>query len=169
MFIRKLTEEDLEALWEIRLQALLESPEAFGSTYEETLSHGKEHMRQRLCQGEKMFYLGAFEDRLIGIVLFSREERSKSQHKAFIHNMYVLPGHRGHSVGKALLQELILQAKQVDGLEQLHLVVMTTNPTARSLYHTLGFEIYGTARRALKQGEQYWDEDLMMLDIRNSG
>src|SRR5437588_5181590 len=34
MLVRKLTEDDLDALWMMRLQALRDNPEAFGSTYE---------------------------------------------------------------------------------------------------------------------------------------
>lgn len=61
--------------------------------------------------------------------------------------------------------ELISQASLIEGLEQLHLGVVTANPTAIGLYSLLGFQIYGTAPRALKQGEQYWDEHLMVLHL----
>jgi hypothetical protein len=42
MLVRKLTEYDLDALWMMRLQALRDNPEAFSSTYEETVARGKE-------------------------------------------------------------------------------------------------------------------------------
>jgi RimJ/RimL family protein N-acetyltransferase len=64
------------------------------------------------------------------------------------------------------MQELITQAKQLDGLEQLHLSVLTTNLAARRLYQSFGFEVYGTAPRVIKFGEQYLDEDLMMFYLR---
>ena len=165
MQIRRLTEDDLDALWTVRLRALKDNPEAFGSTYEETVARGKESFRWRVGQGDDVFYLGAFDDTLVGIVGFFREEGIKNRHKGYLVSMYVLPERRGQGVGKALVQELIARAKQIVGLEQLLLAVVTTNPTASRLYRSLGFEVYGTQPRALKAGESYWDEDLMILQL----
>src|SRR2546428_1802962 len=104
MLVRKLTEDDLEALWTLRLQALRDNPEAFGTTYEETLARGKARMLERLGQGDEMFSLGAFEESLIGMVGFRREEGLKDRHKGLVFGMYVLPEWRGRGVGKALMQ-----------------------------------------------------------------
>lgn len=168
MLIRKLTEEDTDALWSIRLRSLQDNPEAFGSTYEETLQRGKESFRQRLRQSNtETFFLGAFEDeRLVGMVGFFRESGTKGQHKGYIISMYVAPEQRGKGIGKALVAETIAQARTMPGIEQLLLAVVTTNTAARQLYHSLGFEVYGLEARALKQGNQYWDEELMILRLQ---
>ena len=167
MLIRKLIEDDIEALWKLRLRALRDNPEAFGSTYEETLQRGKESYRQRLRQPHaETFYIGAFEEeRLVGMVGFFRENGLKGQHKGYIISMYVAPEQRGRGVGKALVTEAIAQARTILELEHLHLAVVTTNTAARQLYQSLGFEVYGLEPRALKQGEQYWDEELMVLSL----
>ena len=167
MLIRKLTEDDMEALWSLRLRALRDNPEAFGSTYEETLQRGKESYRQRLRQPHsETFFIGAFEEgSMVGIVGFFRESGTKSQHQGYIISMYVAPEQRGHGVGKALLIEAIAQARNIAGLEQLLLAVVTTNAAARRLYQSLGFEVYGVQPRALKQGGQYWDEELLVLRL----
>jgi ribosomal protein S18 acetylase RimI-like enzyme len=80
--------------------------------------------------------------------------------------MYVRPESRGLGIGKALLQEAITQANRLPGLEQLHLMVVTTNEAARALYRSMGFEVYGTVCQAFKLGEQYWDEELMVLRLK---
>ncbi len=166
MLVRILTEDDLDALWPLRLRALKDNPEAFGSTYEETLARGNEWMRQRLRASEnETFYLGAFEKNLIGIVAFYREEASKTRHKGYVVSMYVAPESRGLGAGKALMQALIARARQIEGIEQLHLAVVTTNSVAYQLYRSLGFEVYGTEPRALKSGGEYWDEYLMVLRL----
>ncbi|HEY4386218.1 MAG TPA: GNAT family N-acetyltransferase [Ktedonobacteraceae bacterium] len=163
MLVRKLTENDLEAVWNLRLQCVKEHPEVFSLTYEETLAQGKEPILRRLRQKDTMFYLGAFEEQLIGMVRFAQEEGVKLRHQGLVASMYVLPEKRGHGIGTALMQELIAQAKHFDGLEQIHLSVLTTNLAARRLYESCGFKIYGTAPHVIKWAEQYLDEDLMML------
>jgi ribosomal protein S18 acetylase RimI-like enzyme len=168
MLLRKLTEEDTEALWNLRLRALRDNPEAFGSTYEETLQRGKESFRQRLRQPhEQTFFLGAFEEEsLVGMVGFYRESGLKGQHKGYIISMYTAPEQRGKGIGKALVAEAIAQARKIQGLEQLLLAVVTTNDAARRLYRSLGFEVYGLEPHALKQDGQYWDEELMILRLQ---
>jgi ribosomal protein S18 acetylase RimI-like enzyme len=140
----------------------------FGSTYEETLPRGPESMRQRLRQPHaESFFIGAFDEKwLVGIVAFYRERGQKSQHKGYIISMYVSPGLRGRGIGKALVSEAIAQARTVPGIEQLLLAVITTNTSARQLYRSLGFQVYGLEPRALKHGEQYWDEELMVLRLQ---
>jgi ribosomal protein S18 acetylase RimI-like enzyme len=168
MLIRILTEEDLDALWSIRLRSLQENPEAFGSTVDETLQRGKESLRQRLRQPPAATcFLGAFADeRLVGIVAYVREAGTKGQHKGYIVSMYVTPEQRGRGIGKALLTEAIALARAAPGLDQLLLAVVTVNTAARQLYQSLGFEVYGQEPRALKQGDQYWDEELMILRLQ---
>jgi ribosomal protein S18 acetylase RimI-like enzyme len=166
MLIRRLTIEDGEALWALRLRALKDNPEAFAATYEETLKIGKDNLIHRLHLDENAFYLGAFESGLIGMVYFRRDEGSKNCHKGRILSMYVQPESRGLGVGKALLQEVITQANRLSGLEQLHLMVVTTNEHARSLYRSAGFEVYGIVHQALKVDTQYWDEELMVLRLQ---
>ncbi len=154
MHIRKLKEEDGEALWALRLRALKDNPEAFAATYEETLRNGKEQFIHRIHPREDAFYLGAFESGLLGIVYFRRDEGSKNCHKGRILSMYVQPESRG-----------LTHANRLPGLEQLHLMVVTTNEAARSLYRSMGFEVYGTVQKAFKEGDQYWDEELMVLRL----
>ena len=164
MLVRKLTAKDEEALWLLRLRAPTDNPEAFATTLAETLASGRERVVQHLHL-EEAFYIGAFESELVGMVFFRREEGRKNLHKGRILRMYVQPESRGQGVGKLLLQEVISQAKQIEGIEQLHLTVVTTNIAARSLYRSMGFEVYGTILQALKMDEQYWDEEMMVLQL----
>jgi ribosomal protein S18 acetylase RimI-like enzyme len=119
-----------------------------------------------LLPKEHAFYLGAFDSDLAGMVYFRRDEGIKNQHKGYILSMYVRPESRGLGIGKALLQEVITQERRLSGLEQLHLSVVTSNEAARSLYRAMGFQVCGTILQAMKEGEQYWDEELMVLRLQ---
>jgi ribosomal protein S18 acetylase RimI-like enzyme len=61
------------------------------------------------------------------------------------------------------MQEMIRLLRSRPGLEQVALGVSTTNVAAKRLYESLGFEIYGRENRALKIGDEYVDEELMVL------
>jgi len=168
MNIRKLTEADTEAFWNLRLQGLRDSPEAFGSSYEESVTTPLASVVQRF-QNESTagdnFILGAFEGSLVGVVGFYRNQRIKDQHKGTIWGMYVIPEMRGRGIGKALMSQAIAYAASVPGIIQIHLAVVTTQDAPRHLYRSLGFEVYGLEPRALKVGDQYLDEELMILRL----
>lgn len=168
MIVRRLTTDDGKRQWNLRLQALQDSPVGFGSTYEETLVWGYESYVKRLQNDDGSIWLGAFEhdDTLIGMLGVIHEKGLKSQHKGYIISMYVMPEARGKGVGKALLNEAIAEARNDGGFDQLQLAVVTTNHSARQLYRSLGFEVYGIEPRALKKDGQYWDEELMILRLK---
>ena len=59
---------------------------------------------------------------------------------------------RGAAVGRALLNELLARAAQVEGLRQIQLMVGSRNEAARKLYESLGFRKYGCEVDALNVG-----------------
>ena len=172
MNIRILTEEDAIIYRTLRLQALSTDPEAFGSTYEEFAARSLSEIAARLHpKGDPLesFTLGAFDpaDTLIGTITLQRQHYTKSRHQGTIGGMYVTPAARGRGASKALLRQAIAQALQIPGLEQLHLLVVTTNEAARRLYLSLGFEVCGRVRQAMKLGDTYWDEESMVLYLKH--
>lgn len=173
MLIRELTEFDAKEFWNLRLKALKESPEAFGASYEEemNISLDKHILRFKsdfIVPPEENFILGAFDDydNIIGIVGFRRERREKLRHKSNVWGMYVMPELRKNGIGKLLLSELLNKSKLLEGLEQVNLSVVSSNLNAKKLYMSLGFETYGLEKNALKVGEQFFDEDCMVLFIK---
>lgn len=166
MKIRKLGVQDAENYLNIRLKALRNNPEAFGSSYEEEKDRTIEMYGKRLSSEDSYTY-GAFrQGKLIGTVTLVREKYLKFRHRANIVGMYVDLDNRGAGVGKALLIEAINKAKTIEGMEQLNLSVVTTNENAVKLYTSLGFEIFGTEKRALKLAEStYLDEHHMVLSL----
>jgi RimJ/RimL family protein N-acetyltransferase len=62
-----------------------------------------------------------------------------------------------------LLTEVVRSSRQIAGLEQINLVVAATQPAARRLYQSIGFQQYGIERRSLKLDTEYIDDELMVL------
>ncbi len=167
MNIRILSESDARLYQDLRLNALKANPEAFGSTYEREVDFPIELVKERIRPLKDRFVLGAFNQRkpLVGTVTFIRETSLKTEHKGNVFAMYVAPDQRGQGIGTALMKELVSRAKQCDGLEQLNLMVAAENETAKKLYSSMGFVVYGTERNALKYNGRYFDEDLMVLTL----
>ncbi|VEF47581.1 acetyltransferase [Bacillus freudenreichii] len=163
MGIRLLKPLDAEEYRNFRLEALKNSPESFGSTYEEEKENPLETYKDRF-QSAKSFTFGAFENKkLIGVVTLVKESKLKLKHKANIFAMYVCPKNRGIGIGKCLMVEAIKKAKELGGIEQIHLTVVSTNEPAKKLYSSLGFKVFGKEKRAMKLDKKYFDEDHMVL------
>ncbi len=167
MIIHILKDSDAQLYQELRLSALKINPEAFGSTYEREMKFSLETIIERIKPTKDRFVLGAFDDNgaLAGIVTFMRENGIKTSHKGNVFGMYVAPESRGKGYGKLLMKELIDKARNCEGLEQINLTVVSDNETAKKLYKSVGFKIYGVERKALKFNDQYFDEDLMVLEL----
>ncbi|MEH2231801.1 MAG: GNAT family N-acetyltransferase [Nostoc sp.] len=167
MIVKKLTRYDAEDYRQIRLEALDKNPDLFGTTYQEEAIKTIEQFRARIPVDNNNFILGCFEDKnLIGIVAFQQESRIKLRHKAYISSMYVQQEYRGKGIGKLLLNELIERAKTIKDIEILLLDIVKSNFLAKPLYLSLGFQIYGTEKRAYKYNNQYFDLEFMCLHIK---
>lgn len=163
MEIRILDSNDAADYRKIRLEALQGNPEAFSSSYEEEVEFPIERTASRL-DDISSYCFGAFKDNaLVGVVSLVLEARHKIKHRANIFAMYVAPDFRKLGVGRKLMIAAIERAQNVDGIEQIYLTVNASNKPAKKLYVSLGFQTYGIDKRALRIGDQYFDEELMVL------
>ncbi len=171
MEIRLLTVDDAADFWDIRLRALREEPSAFSASHEEEVSKPIEDIVNRIGEQWSLpenYIVGAFKNGLIvGIVGFVREQRKKLRHKGHIWGMYVVPEARGEGIGKLLLNEVVRRSHNLEGLEIIVLTVTSNNKSAKGLYENIGFRCYGVERQALKIGRDYFDDEFMVLPIRN--
>lgn len=165
MEFRQLVAEDASAYWELRLEALQKSPEAFGTSYEEAIQ--RDNPIERVKDNFKVkgnYTFGAFEQHtLIGVVTLLQESSLKMRHRANIFAMYISPTARGKGIGKALMEMAIEQAKESQEIEKINLSVVSSNKAAKNLYLQLGFIVFGTEEKALKVEDTYYEEQHMSL------
>lgn len=166
MDYRFLTALDADRYQSLRLEGIKNTPEAFGSSYEEEKDTPIDLIAKQL-EDSNVYTMGAFEEnKLFGIATLWLEEKLKLKHKANIFAVYVSPEKRGLGVGKKLIQEIINKARTLDGVEQINLSVVSTNNAAKQLYISLGFTVFGTEKSALKVGLEYFDEEYMVLFLK---
>src|SRR5262249_35736918 len=160
-------EDDAPVVRELRLRALREESDAFGSSYEEESRLPIDATVARIAakRGTDDLALGAFDEGgvLVGIVTFIRRDKMKERHKSDVFGMYVAPEARRKGVGGALLDEVLRHARALEGLDQIQLAVGSRRPAARALYTSRGFEPWGIERRALRIGEDFVDEEYLVL------
>ena len=143
MNIRLLTSPDARFYRELFLTALLESPTAFTSTYQQIKAKPVE-LFERLLEVSGSPYgriTGIFSPRghMIGTIEAIRFEPEHLTHRAAIHRLYVHCDHRKQGYGRALLADSISWGLQATGVRYIEITVNATNENALKLYRSVGF------------------------------
>lgn len=165
--VRILTVDDTAQYRRVRLQALQEHPEAFGTSAEDFAVQTLESVAERLAnQTERFSIFGAFDGaELIGLVGFGRDTGLKVRHRGGIYQMYVTPEVRGRGLGWLLLEYAVNHARSLPGLEEINLAVTVGNGPARRLYERFGFVFSHREPRYIKIEDGYYDIDWMTLRL----
>ncbi|WP_323122028.1 GNAT family N-acetyltransferase [Burkholderia alba] len=142
----------------IRLAALRDAPDAFGSTYAIEAARPFEHFAERVAT-TRVFAV-YLDGRIAGMIGYKRESGGKDRHKGFLWGMYVAPHAQRRGFAAALVEAALAAA--ATEVEQVTLSVVQGNDAARALYERLGFTLYGVEPRALKSANGYADELLMV-------
>jgi ribosomal protein S18 acetylase RimI-like enzyme len=166
MQIRVLTRADVSAFQQLRRERLEREPRAFAESLTEHDSTTTEAIAKRLeLSSLDNFVIGAFSPsgQMVGMMGFARNLREKSRHKGLIWGVFVQPEWRNQGVARAMLAELIERVKANPGVEKINLTVSADQTAAKRLYRSMGFEVSGQEKHALKVDGQYVDEDHMVL------
>src|SRR3989449_6366319 len=78
--------------------------------------------------------------------------------------VYVDPVHQGRGIGKALLEELIKEARGL-GYRTIVSTLATDNRSGLALHSRLGFEVVGTIKDAANKFDRWMDITLVQLAL----
>ncbi|ROL72858.1 GNAT family N-acetyltransferase [Pseudomonas protegens] len=164
--IQRLTPDDVEQYRALMLEAYDRHPQAFTSSVREREKLPLAWWAARL-DGELDLLLGAFsEGHLLGIVGLAFELREKARHKATLFGLYVTGEQRSSGLGYRLVQSLLAEAADHEGLRLVQLTVTAGNDAALSLYRRCGFVQFGLEPQAVCVGEDYLDKIHMWREVQ---
>jgi ribosomal protein S18 acetylase RimI-like enzyme len=137
--VRRAAPGDEAVLRAIRIEALTEAPEAFGSTLERELARTPEDWRRWMSPGT-VFILYDAGGQARGLVAGAAREDDPSAVQLMA--MWVHPSLRGSGAAEALVAALAAWAAQ-RGVREIQLRVVKANERARRLYEREGFRQFG--------------------------
>lgn len=142
MAIQRLTTGEGPRLRAIRLRALLESPDAFATRYEDAESMSPEHWSSQLEQIPAFVATRAGSD--VGLVRVVRGEDDPDM--AHLISLWVAPEHRRAGIGAQLVDAVVDWARS-SGLSRVGLDVGDDNAAAIALYAAKGLVPNGEVGR----------------------
>ncbi len=159
---RQLQVEDWQEWKRVRLESLIDSPPAFGASFEEE-SIKEDSFFQDTLKNNAVF--GAFiDDVLVGCVGLMQNKGDRYKHRGKIFGVYTAPTARGKGICKTLLQSAINHAR--GKLVWIEIHVWTENSVAKKLYESVGFVVYVTELRSLRvSDDHYVDYYIMRMEL----
>ncbi|HEY5267477.1 MAG TPA: GNAT family N-acetyltransferase [Acidimicrobiales bacterium] len=155
--IRRTKSDDWSALRAIRIEALLDTPEAFGSTYAETMLYSDDEWRS--FASKRCYFLAERDGVVVGMISGGFNDAQPGTH--WLYGMFVTPLDRGTGTAQALVRSVSEWARG-DGAEELFLQVGSSVARARAFYEKLGFVPTGD-QFALRR-----DATLVLLTMKRS-
>ncbi|HEY7936096.1 MAG TPA: GNAT family N-acetyltransferase [Candidatus Limnocylindrales bacterium] len=148
--VRRLRPDEWPAYRSIRLRALLDAPDAFGSTHGREAAFADAEWQSRANPPDGAVFIADGLDGLVGMAIGAPAPSNPGA--AALFGMWVAPGARRLGVGQALIEAVKGWAISA-GYPRLGLGVTTTNAPAIALYEHLGFVATGE-RYPLRAGSE---------------
>ena len=162
--IRQAKPEDAAALVELGA-AIGREPEAWLLNTDgwRTVGEERRYLRALKRHPDAAVYVAEDDGAIVGRLSVARDPHSASRHVADL-GLMVAAGHRRRGVGRALLGQAVLWARDA-GVRKLELHVFPWNEPAIRLYEDFGFVREGLRRGHYRRAGEYVDVILMAFDV----
>jgi ribosomal protein S18 acetylase RimI-like enzyme len=138
---------------EIRLEALLNSPQAFSTTYQQMVDKPDTFWQDRLTNaaaGKDSYLLFAqVNGRMVGMI---GAFLSNESDRAMIVSVYVTPVYRGQGVSKTMMEAILSELSQRQDIQIVELTVTSGQEPAIALYRRFGFEVVNEEEEMMGDG-----------------
>jgi GNAT superfamily N-acetyltransferase len=138
LLIRQCGAKDWGELRAIRLEALSDTPEAYGSTYEESVRWSDAQWKN--SAKTRLYYFAERDGRVVGMVSGGFNDAYPGTR--WLYGMYVTPSERGTGTAELLVRSIAGWAKS-HGVNEIYLHVGSSVPRARAFYEKVGFRATG--------------------------
>jgi GNAT superfamily N-acetyltransferase len=139
--VRTIRPDEWAELRAIRIEAISDTPTAFGSTLDDTRAHPDAYWRWRAENNaagtESVLFVAERSRGWVGLAGAFLDESNPAKSCDLI-SMWVRPTERGRGIGRGLVEAVVAWARS-RGLEQVALWVTATNLEAAGLYRNCGF------------------------------
>ncbi len=135
MLVRPVVPSEWRELRALRLRAIADAPDAFGSTLEDTRAYTDDHWRRLVSGSEGPVFVAVDGPSWIGMVRTYPDEDDATPH---VGGLWVAPEARGRGVGRLLVETFLAWARGTGAVE-VRLWVTETNAPAVALYRSMGF------------------------------
>jgi GNAT superfamily N-acetyltransferase len=126
---------DEDRLRDVRLRALQDTPDAFGSSYAREVEFTPQKWAERLANPDSRYWVATSGGQDVGLVCVLLEDEGRHAH---LLSMWVAPEARRKGVASRLVDAAVEWARST-GAEEMGLWVVDTNHAARALYAAKGF------------------------------
>lgn len=132
--VRRGGPDDWAQLRAIRLEALADTPEAYGAHYQEVVRWSAQRWRDVAAQWH--YYLGDVQGEVVGMI--SARLTDEAPLAGWLYSMYVAPRARGTGLADSLV-DAVTQWVRSQGARELYLQVTSSVARARVFYERCGF------------------------------
>jgi ribosomal protein S18 acetylase RimI-like enzyme len=149
----------------LRLYALQESPQAFGSSHAASVAQPDEFWINRLrnaAAGRNLLLFAEDVDRLVGLI--GTYDESGEPDVANIISVFVAPDYRGRGLASRLVDAILVEIRRRPEIRVARLTVNVSQTSAISAYQRAGFRTVATEHNLMGDGIKY-DELIMELAL----
>jgi ribosomal protein S18 acetylase RimI-like enzyme len=160
-----LSPEEWQDYRQLRLEALVADPQAFGARHADMLEQPPSFWQDRLANAQERkknwLLFARLDNQLVGMVgAFATGIPGVVEIVA----VYVSPEHRGHGIGSQLMSAILAEVEREGAFQKVVLGVNQSQAAAIALYHRFGFSVVREQIITLEDGEIrrgcYMEKDL---------